>query len=144
MQRLTRVPLISRATVIDENCDGIDSPIALIADINTVPSIEFGHVEAGVTISKVLTVNNVGTATLMIDSMSTDNSVFSVAPTAGNILPISIEPGKSTNLIVSLTPSPGSGRGKTTFTGEVIINSNDPDEATYTVSLSGNAVEAQP
>jgi len=129
---------------IDENCDGIDAPIALIPDINTVPSIEFGRVDEGATISKVLTVNNVGTATLVVDSISTDNSVFSVAPAAGNTLPMSIEPGKSANLIVSFTPSPGSGSDKTAFTGEVIINSNDPDEATYFVNLSGNAVEAEP
>ena len=88
--------------------DGIDPDIEL-PDISTVPVIEFGAVEEDSTVDKVLTVNNLGTAALIINSISTDNPAFTVAPAAGVSLPAIVEPGQSVNLVVSLTHTSGSG-----------------------------------
>lgn len=128
---------------IDENCDGQDA--LLLPDINSVPSIDFGEVEEGTTVEKILTVNNVGGAALVVDSFSTDNFVFSVSRAPGDSVPLNIEPGESANIIVLFSP-PILADSSAAFhhSGKLTISSNDPDEAIYTVSLTGRGVDPEP
>lgn len=101
--------------------------------------LNFGEVQAGVTEELAVTVNNTGSAALLISgniSLSgTDASEFFQTNDCNNVAI-----GESCTITVSLTPSGAGVRSATLF-----ITSNDPDNATVTVSLLGEgALAPQP
>ena len=96
-------------------------------------SINFGDVMDGLTGIQSLHVYNTGDAALELDTMyCTDN--FSVAPSNGTV-----NIGDTLTLEVTFAPD-----DEAFFTGNMVIVSNDPDEDTLTVSLSGTGTQQAP
>jgi hypothetical protein len=96
-------------------------------DISVTTSIPFGSVTVGASKTMTLTINNVGAATLTITSITITGSQFSRGTYSGTIAA-----GSSATVDVTFSPT-STGAKSATLT----IASNDPDEASVTVALSG-------
>jgi hypothetical protein len=91
--------------------------------------IDFGSIFVGEATDVSLTVSNPGTSTLIVNSVTVDDPVFSASPTAFNL-----NPGEDAALTVTCHPaSPGP------LAGTLTIHSN-ADVGTVTVSLTATAV----
>lgn len=104
-----------------------------VPDINLNPTDRnFGSVLVGDSYSQTTVIQNLGTASLTINSIApaagTSNEFSFSAPGT----PFTIPAGSSQ--IVNITYQPGD---TGTDTGSLIISSNDPDESSVTVSISG-------
>jgi uncharacterized repeat protein (TIGR01451 family) len=105
-------------------------------DITVVPpSLEFGAVQVG-TFSPTasITVSNDGGSDLIIYSVAVNDSQFAI--TGDDISGRTLAPGESVNVSLNFTPltiGPQS--------ASLTILSNDPDESTVTVSLTGSGTE---
>ncbi len=106
-----------------------------IADNDITPSLadhtDFGSVAWGNNFVRTFTIENTGTANLLINSVSIGG------PQAANylitLLPSNpIAPGGSTTIEVTFTPS-----SQGSFAGSLIIDNNDSDENLYEFSLLG-------
>ena len=98
-------------------------------------SIEFGVVDAGMAVTETVTVSNVGTFDLTVGSpLATGSVEFTVEAAA---FPCTIAPGGSEQFDVTYTPL-----DQISDSGEVTVDSNDPDEMILVVALSGNATPA--
>jgi len=128
---------------IDENCDGVDAQIPIeLPNIRVVPdTLNFGSVEEQVTVERMVTINNVGAARLIVTHFTINHDVFEVLTSPGDSLPLNIEAGESRNLLVQFTPPEG--RAGSHFEAALSIESNDPDEGTRVVALSGDAMAAE-
>jgi hypothetical protein len=108
-------------------------PLAAIADQEIVVdplSFDFGNVEIGTTSTNVITVTNDGDQFLMIYSVeldATSDSEFSFTSTASMVTP-----GTSADINIAFTPG-----SEGFFTAVLVISSNDVDEGTVLVGLSG-------
>ncbi|MBI3951626.1 MAG: choice-of-anchor D domain-containing protein, partial [Acidobacteria bacterium] len=103
-------------------------------DIDVTPtSLDFGNVTLGQSSNLTLTVRNLGNATLTVNSITSSNSQFFVASPA---LPFTVTAGASVTVTVSFKPFATDAQ-----TGTLSINSNDPDESTVNVSLTGRGVQ---
>lgn len=91
--------------------------------------VAFGSVDVGTSDTETVTVSNVGNANLSITMAITGTNAnqFSVAPTSQTI-----SPAGSYGLVVTFSPT-STGAKSATLT----ITSNDPDEPTVNVALSG-------
>lgn len=69
--------------------------------ISTVNSISFGDVIIGVPQERFLSVSNIGTGNLIIDSITTTSNLFTVLPVANQD---TISPGSSKNYFVTFNP----------------------------------------
>jgi photosystem II stability/assembly factor-like uncharacterized protein len=122
-----------------------DEPIVLVAiqgkgvsayvpDISVSPSIlDFGEVQVGVSLDKEFQIYNYGSATLVISSITSNNSRFVVlddpnVPSSGMV-----------DIPVRFTPSTLG-----THTGTITITSNDPDEPVVAITVKGKGVQANP
>jgi len=109
-------------------------------DISVSPSsINFGQVQVGTaSASENITVTNEGDDTLLIYNLSINDTGFTI--TSGNISGQSLLPGDSANITLAFAPAtPG------VQSANLTIPSNDADEATVNVLLSGTgAVSPQP
>ncbi|MFQ6092235.1 MAG: choice-of-anchor D domain-containing protein [bacterium] len=101
-------------------------------DIEVLLVLDFGGVTLGSTADRMLTVCNVGSDSLVIDSMETDLEVFDVTYPA---FPHTIPPAGCIEVTVTFTPE-----SPDPVLGHLIITSNDPDEATLSVTLTGRGV----
>ena len=90
-------------------------------------SIDFGKVLVGVAAQQTLTISNEGTADLIVSDVTVDNRAFEVDPTSLTV------PADS-SLPVSVTFTPGS---EGLISGTLSIFSDDPDDPTVEVPLSG-------
>lgn len=100
-------------------------------DIRVTPAyLDFGDVEMGASLGKKFEIHNDGALTLQISSMAVNNNQFEVS----NGLDIS--PGGMKEVTVTFTPS-----SLGIETGKVTITSNDPNEPTTTVSLTGEGIQ---
>ena len=97
-------------------------------------SLAFGSVTVGTSKTKTLTIHNVGTAALTITDITVAGSQFS-----RGTLPGTIAAGSSANVNVTFSPT-STGSKSATLT----IVSNDPDEPSVTVALSGTGVTGAP
>jgi len=95
--------------------------------------VGFEQVKAGETESLVITIQNGGEDTLVLDNWTTTHSAFSLDPASPTIS--SLAPGATLQLTVQYTPTT---EGQ--HAGEIRIYTNDPDEATYEVQVTGTAV----
>jgi rhodanese-related sulfurtransferase len=95
-------------------------------------SVDFGSVTVGDSGSKVVTVKNDGTADLNINSVSSLNDPFSTTDGCTGTL----APSESCAVTISFAPLAAG-----TFSGSLVITSNDPDEASVTVAVSGEGAE---
>ncbi len=106
----------------------------LIVDIDVAPTvIDFGIVNAGASVKREFTISNVslGSQPLIVNNieiMGDDASKFKQDATT----PFTLEPGESRVVTVKFRP-----RSAKTFIANLLVESNDPDEGTVTVVLSG-------
>ena len=92
----------------------------------------FGDVSVGSSTTATVTISNTGNAPLSIGGVSTTRPQFSVS--SGSF---TIGAGSSQNLIVTFGPTAEGG-----LIGGLSIESNDPDQPTSSVSLSGTGTVA--
>lgn len=99
-------------------------------DYNSGSTYDFGTVGIGSNSDVVFTINNEGGGDLTLSNTTvTGDAVFSLQTT-----PVSpISGSSSTSCTVRFLPS-----AQTSYTGVLTITSNDSDEGTYTINLSGN------
>jgi hypothetical protein len=97
------------------------------------PSIDFGAVAVGTTATRQLTIRNVGQGDLFVSSILIQGGTASPFHFGGRIFTgFTVRPGQAVTIGVFFTP-----RTTGFFQDAVVIRSNDPDEATVTVPLSG-------
>lgn len=108
---------------------------ALLPDIDAQPSpLAFGTVTTGVSSVQPITVTNVGGADLYVQSAAMAAGSDAAFAVDGSALPATLAPGASLVLPVTYAPTAAAAAA-----GSVEIGSDDPDEATAVVPLSGNA-----
>lgn len=107
-------------------------------EISVSPSsVNFGNVTVGQNADQTVTINNLGTANLTVSSLNVTNSVFTlVSPPA---VPFNVTPGGSQALTVRFSPVATGAQS-----GNLAIASNDADEPTVNVALSGTGVTTPP
>lgn len=104
-----------------------------IPDGESLPRDYGTHVESGLEPTKTFTVENVGNSTINIDSITVPAGYEIVTP-----LPVSsLGPGEESDFVVKLkTDTLG------TFTGDISIDSDDPDEDPYNWAVLGVVISA--
>ncbi len=120
--------------VLSNDCDNPDTAIPVflhvtgVQDIFVVPdSLSYGLTFVADSSYGILTISNNGTDLLTVSDISSDHPYFTV-----DITNFSLAPNESRDVTVMFAPS-DSGYVE----AKLDIYSNDPDESTYTVSLSG-------
>ncbi len=95
-------------------------------------ALDYGSVPIGSSSTKAVTVSNAGEASLVVTSITIsgpDDGMFSQTNTCGASFP----PGDSCVISVTFTPTSAGPKA-----ASLVIVSNDPDEGTLSVSLSGS------
>jgi hypothetical protein len=92
-------------------------------------SISFGTVSTGSAGTSSLTLSNTGSANLTVSSLTATGSAFKVS---GLTTPATIAAGQSAQATVTFTPTAAGA-----VSGSVTIASNDPNNSSFNVSLSG-------
>jgi hypothetical protein len=111
------------------------SGLGLAPEIDVVPlQIDFGSVQVRRSTTTSIRILNLGTDTLVVSAISLDpasssNFTISAAPAT----PATLEPGQSVNVLVSYCPLSSGALEQ----GAMVIVSNDADESTIEVALSG-------
>ncbi|RZJ33192.1 MAG: choice-of-anchor D domain-containing protein, partial [Flavobacterium sp.] len=103
----------------------------------TGATYNFGNIVVGNTNPVTFTIQNVGQQFLVVSLPSTSPSapyVYTTAYTAG-----SMASGATKTFTVTFTPTAAG-----TFTGSIVIPSDDPDEPSYTINFTGVGVAAIP
>jgi uncharacterized protein (TIGR03437 family) len=98
----------------------------------TLSSLDFGSVSTGQHKDLTLTASNTGNAALIVNSITSDNSRFSVTAPA---LPFTLAAGAQQTIKVRFTPSAAGGQ-----TGKLTISSNAANRPEADVSLAGSGV----
>ena len=122
------------------NVTGRGIPEPGTGDIDTVDSVLFSNVEETVSVEKIVTLANTGEGLLTVNNATTNDPAFEVFTTPGDILPFTLNPSETRNLIVRFTPPAGT--ADTTISAALEIASDDVDEAARFVDLSGSVVAA--
>ena len=106
-------------------------------DISLTPSaLDFGDVMLGDSAQQLVTVSNFGTTELALFDIGLSNGVdFSQT----NDCPATLQPTEACQITVSFTPSADG-----VLSDELSILSDDPDQSTASVTLSGNGVTLLP
>ncbi|MCB2198636.1 choice-of-anchor D domain-containing protein [bacterium] len=105
-----------------------------LPDINVSPTtIDFGQVEVGDVLSWMVTISNVGTAELSLTDGTSDNEAFTLDEPSD----LTLDPEQEETVLVHFSPN-----SEGMFTGTITISSNDPDEPTVEVAVSGEGVAA--
>ncbi|AQQ66586.1 hypothetical protein Mag101_02180 [Microbulbifer agarilyticus] len=99
-------------------------------DISAPASVSFGAIGTGTTSTRTITVSNDGSAALVISNVSNPASPFSVSSNNCG----SVSAGANCSIDVAFAPQTDGN-----FNGSLNISSNDPDEPSIAVSLSGSA-----
>lgn len=102
--------------------------------------IDFGAVPRNMNTSKMITIKNLGANTLNISSLGYTTVTPVPAPTTSAFntgsFPATVAPGATTTLFLNFKPTALS----TSYSSTLKINSNDPDEGSYTVTLTGSSL----
>ncbi|MCQ3828710.1 choice-of-anchor D domain-containing protein [Microbulbifer elongatus] len=101
-------------------------------DISAPASVSFSNVAPGNTSSQVITVSNQGSAPLVISNTSAPTAPFSI--TSNNCGTVAA----GSSCAISATFSPSS---EGSFGSAITLTSNDPDESSLTINLSGSSSE---
>lgn len=106
----------------------------LEADINVFPSpLGFGNVVVNNDLTLNLNIRNDGFADLTVNSVSYQgNQVFAI----GAFEPVVLAPAEVTTVDVTFSPT-----AVQQYTGTITVQSDDPDEGTVTVNVSGSGIE---
>jgi hypothetical protein len=100
--------------------------------ITSTSSINFGDVIIGTTSNQPLTIQNTGSAKLIITAFNNTNPRFGITP---NNVPDTINPNQSKNYTVTFTPN-----AYDTTSGQLRISSNDAGTPVKVISLRGKGV----
>lgn len=106
-------------TETDSGDDGLDPNIAA-----NVAEIDFGDIDYGTPHQDYITLSNTGGADLVVKSINVE------APFTVNPLSVTISPGSSSQVTVSITSTTYE-----EFNGAVVITSDDPDQPELSVAL---------
>ncbi|QRM89975.1 choice-of-anchor D domain-containing protein [Lacinutrix sp. WUR7] len=110
-----------------------------INDGDSTPSTsdftEFGDTFTENTIVRTFTIENSGTATLNITSVTSSNGIFSILTPPAT----TVAPGSSTTFTVQFAPTSAG-----TITSIITVNNNDSNENTYTFTVEGVANSVPP
>ena len=131
---------------IDNNCNGLidaQDPAAvgcpvLAPDINLNPAaLTFGSVLIGNSLARNAVIQNLGTAALVVNAIAPAGGTSTEFSFTAPGTPFSIPAGGNQTVTVTYQPVNGG-----TDNGSLVITSNDPNEQTVSVTLSGtgNAV----
>lgn len=106
-----------------------------VPDIEVTPaSLDFGNVTVGSSASRTLVVRNRGTAPLILNLFGLDGHQLQFSYNSGTLAILA--PGESGSIEVFFHPSTAG-----TKTATFVIHSNDPDEVSVQIPLSGAGVE---
>ncbi|HUU29431.1 MAG TPA: choice-of-anchor D domain-containing protein, partial [archaeon] len=97
----------------------------------SVSSLALGDVSVGGSGTGTFTIGNDGEEDLVVSGISSDNGVFAVSPGS-----VTLAPGQVQTVTVIFSPV---GAGAQSVL--VVVASNDPDESSVTVSVSGSGVQ---
>lgn len=97
-----------------------------------VSSVNFGNIPVGSTGNRPITINNIGTGSLIISAFNFTNPRFSITP---SVVPDTIQPGASKNYSLGFSPLVYD-----TTSGLLNIASNDLANPVKTVSLFGKGI----
>lgn len=97
-------------------------------------TLNFGSVFLGEKALRILIIENRGAAELIVASMTTSNPAYQLSEAAMNI-----PAGEARNLFVTYTPSSAAAQNAT-----LTLNSNDADEGSLTVALTGSGSALPP
>lgn len=103
-------------------------------DVATAGDVSFGSTFQGVQVSKVFTVENVGSLTLLITNVSVPAG-FTVTDQPATSIPA----GASTTFTVRLNAATQS-----TFSGQLSFGTNDSNEDPFTIDIAGNVIAPAP
>ncbi|MEY2999865.1 MAG: hypothetical protein RL648_79, partial [Verrucomicrobiota bacterium] len=98
-------------------------------------SIQFPDTVINTSVTRALTLSNLGTETLTISDIASSISIFSIRSGATQVLPttLSLAPGESRTILIRATPTSGIGQS-----GTLSMTTNDPDAPTPSIPLSVN------
>ncbi len=114
--------------IVSVSGTGVPAP-----EIEVLPaSLSFGSVTLSASSQKIFTIKNTGTAVLNVNSITAPDG-FTVDKSTGFTVP------ENSDQIVTVTFSPVDDRS---YSGDITINSDDPDEPQVIVSVSGTGVTA--
>jgi Abnormal spindle-like microcephaly-assoc'd, ASPM-SPD-2-Hydin len=106
-------------------------------DIEATPSsLAFGNVVAGSLVTRTFTVRNRGAGLLILSMFQLDGHQLQFS--FNTATPVILGPGSSRNIVINFHPSTVGAK-----TAVFVISSNDPDEGTVEIPLSGNGVTGQ-
>ena len=109
--------------------------LPLLPAINVSPlSVNFDDTFVGESTSEVITITNVGLATLDVSNITSTNDAFTI-----DITSVMIEPGSNQTITVTFTPD-----DEGLFEGIIQIQSNDPGLNQVDVLVSGTGMIAYP
>lgn len=106
-------------------------------DIDVSPTLNFGTVAVGSSSTQSVTVANVGSADLTVSSLGVSGSADFALGAGAPSTPFTVAAGGNESVPVRYTPS-----GTGSDAGTLTIGSNDPDESSVEVSLSGTGATA--
>ena len=133
----------AKGTLMLQTDAGISAgPVNLAGMVNAPPqqisvtptSLNLGSTTVGTTINSTVTISNLGGSNLTVSLVSVDPGPFGVS---GVATPLTITPGGAAPMNVSYSPTSAG-----TATGSITITSNDLQNPTSVVSLSGTATTA--
>lgn len=115
----------TEAIVFSDDPDQSSVPVELYGE-GTIPELmidpdpmDFGNTYVGCEKGNTIDIVSVGTSAVTISGIELSGDGFALA--SGYSLPITLEPGESTTLAVTFTPS-----GEATFAGELAVTSDEP------------------
>lgn len=109
------------------------SGTGVVCDINVTPlTLVFGQVTQGNTKTLMVTIGNTGSLDCQVSALTPTGSADFALGAGAPIPPFPVTPGSSLMVPVDYTPSNVGGDS-----GNLAIGSDDPDEGTVNVSLSG-------
>ncbi|MHC4685857.1 MAG: PKD domain-containing protein [Planctomycetota bacterium] len=103
----------------------------------TLPSFDYGNVDVGTTANTIFTVQNDGTGDLVIGTVTDPAAPFS--KTSDTCTGQTIIPAATCTIDILFAPTQD-----TTYAGNFNIPSNDPDESSVTVALTGTGINSPP
>lgn len=101
-------------------------------DIDGPTGLNFGDIAPGASNTLTATINNAGTADLVISNVSNPASPFSILSNNCGTVPAA----GSCQIGVEFAPS-----SEGSFSSSITVTSNDPDESSFAINLSGSATQ---
>jgi len=137
------VSILVAKAVADREAESLSPPVPRKAAIEVAPDSHiYGNVNVGSSASKIFVVSNRGTADLEVNATTlsgTDAGQFAIV--SGNVIsggnPLKVAPGAIHTVEVSFTPTSAGEKSASLDT-----TSNDPDQPTVNITLSGTGMAA--